>query len=78
MSAGGVDTFQPASVVRPWVDLGARFDATLRLVGPVGVFGGLGLGIPLIRDSFQFDGDVFFEVPPVAMNGALGVTVDFF
>jgi hypothetical protein len=73
----GTQTQNPATRARPYVALGAA--------AAIGIDFGRGIaftsfangGAPLMRDSFQFRPEVFYEVPMVVLTAGAGVAVRF-
>jgi hypothetical protein len=73
----GTETQNGATRARPYVSLGAA--------ATIGFDFGRGIafttfangGVPLMRDSFQFRPEVFYEVPMVVLTAGAGVAVRF-
>ncbi len=77
LRAEGRDTYLPARSVRPWAGLGPSAAAEILILAPVRLsYRGAAI-FPLIRDSFRFQETIFHEVPPVALELTMGVSVRF-
>lgn len=77
----GSDALEPERHSRPWWVLGGSLLAGWRPVKPLELSVGVAMGIPLIRDTFQFDpgapGHVVHQVSGVTLSLGLGAGVTF-
>jgi len=77
LRAVGSDTFEPGNSTRPWVDVGLRLDALVRLNRRFDLYLGVDGRYNFNQDKFLFDSNIFHSIPPVSVGGAVGVVIHF-
>lgn len=73
--AEGSDTYAPQRSVRPWVDLGLSLWPEVAFGERLSWTTRLAVGVPLFRDTYQFDERTFYEVPWVVGSLSSGINV---
>ncbi len=75
LRAVGSNTFEAASVTRPWIDIGLQLALAIPLSSRLDLaLVGEGL-YSFNRDTFLFDSEVFFKVEPISAGGSLGLVL---
>lgn len=77
LTASGSETHEAREHVRPWLTLGASALVSLRVTETLEFSTAFGAGHPLVRDRFQFEPNVFHEVPNIAFSAAIGASIRF-
>jgi hypothetical protein len=77
LAAQGSRTFDPGSVARAFATAGGAARLAVPSGSRVQVRVRVGAGVPLWRDAFQFDRDVFHRVASVTLVGDVGLGVRF-
>ena len=67
----GSDTDEGASAARPFAAAGAALTATFGTT--VELYARLGIGVTLLRDSYEFGGTTFHRAGPITTSASLGV-----
>jgi hypothetical protein len=78
LSARGSQTLEPREHRRPWGMLGGALWGSVRLGEGFALSADAGAGANLVRDSFQFQPEVFYTAGPWAVRaaGALSLELD--
>jgi len=71
VTAQGSDTDHPAHSARPFAAAGAAITATVG--STVELSARLGVGVTLIRDSYDFAGSVFHRAAPLTVSASIGI-----
>jgi hypothetical protein len=77
LDASGSNTEAARDRVRPWSVAGASLRATARATDRLEFSAGVGAGYPLVRDRFEFEPEVFHEVPALAFSAVIGAGLRF-
>jgi hypothetical protein len=70
-AASGTDTDQAASAARPFATVGVALTASLGTT--VELYGRIGIGVTMIRDSYEFGGTTFHRAGRITTSTSLGV-----
>lgn len=73
LAAAGSDTNAPASSERPFAAAGAVLVFTAGLGSVIEAWARLGMGMTLVRDSFEFGSTIFYRVSPITASASLGI-----
>jgi hypothetical protein len=73
----GTETLKGSTRSRPYFSVGASLAVELEIVRGIALTGFANGAAPLVRDSFQFRPEVFYEVPRVVLTAGAGVAVRF-
>jgi len=73
LAASGADTDQPSSAARPFATAGAALALTAGLGSTVEISARLGVGVTLLRDTYDFGGVTFHRAGAVTSTASVGV-----
>jgi hypothetical protein len=73
----GTQTVQGATRSRPYLAIGGSLAVEVELLRGIALTGFANGAAPLMRDSFQFRPDVFYEVPVLVLTAGAGIAVRF-
>jgi hypothetical protein len=77
LTARGTQTQKAATQSRPYFALGASAAAEVELMRSIAITVFANGAAPLLRDSFQFRPEVFYEVPVLVLTAGTGLSVRF-
>ncbi|HMF43102.1 MAG TPA: hypothetical protein VKQ32_20655, partial [Polyangia bacterium] len=75
IASSGADTGNATNSARPFAIAGAAVNAGVGLASSVEISLRLGVGVTLIRDSYQFAANTFYRAGAVTTSASLGVGV---
>jgi len=77
LSVRGSQTLMPQSRMRPFAVMGGSATVMVELGLGIHLTGTIGGGAPLVRDSFQFRPEVFYQIPVLVLTTGAGVGMRF-
>jgi hypothetical protein len=73
----GTQTIKGTTRARPYVALGSSLSLEVEFLRGIALTGFANGAAPLLRDSFQFQPEVFYEVPALVLTAGAGLAVLF-